>query len=164
VGFAIKAQIDGLGQVLARLQEADKKVRRKLLRQAVNEAGKIVLAAAKARVPKGATGQLRRSLGRKVKVYRSSGTAVAIVGPRKGYKIDVDGRAVDPVHYAHLVEYGRRAAAVKTRKVLSTGKVVFGRKAAAVPAHPFMRPALDSTRDAVRQAMTRIILEGLEAR
>src|SRR5262249_13600056 len=121
------------------------KVRKKVLRKAINEASKIVLKAAKANVPR-ASGLLKKSLGRKVKVYRASGTVVAIIGPRTGFKQDVhrDGRKVavlaNPTKYAHLVERGTRHS----------------------PARPFMRPAFESTKPEVQSAMSSIIKAGLD--
>ena len=51
------------------------------------------------------------------------------------------GRKVDPVKYAHLVEGGREIVSPKSKKALSDGETVFGRRVRAVRAKPFMRPA-----------------------
>ncbi len=133
--FTIKAKIDGLQPLLRTLAEAGKNVQKKGTRKAVGAAGKIILKAAKTRVRR-KSGLLARSLGRKVKVYRGSGVAVAVVGPRKGFKMEVvrDGRTVlsDPIRYAHLVEFGT----VKSQ------------------AFPFLTPALQESQQQVLTAMT----------
>lgn len=140
--MAITGKVEGLAEVLSALDGVDKKIRKKGVRKAVGQAGKIVLRAAKARVRK-ATGLLKRSLGRKTKVYRNSGVAVAIVGPRVGFKQQVQrgGKSVlsDPVKYAHLVEEGTSRA----------------------EALPFLRPALMQNAGQIQQAMADAIAEVL---
>lgn len=134
MAFTIRSKVTGLEPLLRALDAAGKNLKKKGTRKAVGAAGKIILKAAKSRVRR-VSGLLARSLGRKVKVYRGSGVAVAIVGPRKGYKQEVvrDGRIAtsDPIRYAHLVERGTMRS----------------------QALPFLQPALDSTKTQVVQAM-----------
>lgn len=114
--FKVTGRIEGLEQLTAELNKVDAKLRRSLLRKAVGAGNKILLKAAKANLRKNRTGQLRRAMGRKIKVYRKSGVAVGMVGPRKGFKIvDAWGRPVDPVLYAHLKEKGRKAVQAGTQ-------------------------------------------------
>jgi HK97 gp10 family phage protein len=147
--FTIKAQIDGVKDMLAALDGLKKAVRNRILKRAVNKGIKIILKAAKGRAPR-ESGLLKKSLGSKVKVYRSSGVVVGIVGPRKGFKGEVvrkKGRWFpvsvysDPVRYAHLVELGTSHA----------------------PAKPFLGPAVTGSRAAIRNAMAEEIRKGLEA-
>lgn len=146
-GFTIKGKIEGLKDVTDALKAVDKKLRKKLIRKAVGEGGKLILKRAKQLVPKD-TGLLKKSLGRKVKVYKN-GVAVAVVGPRQGFRKSVTrskGRRAavtliaNPVKYAHLVELGTQNA----------------------PAHPFLKPALDGQQAAIRDAMAGVIRAGLE--
>lgn len=153
--FAIQGKIDGLSDLLKRLDSLEKKIRKKAVRKAAGEAGKIVLKDAK----KGArtdTGLLRKSLGRKVKVYKGSGVAVAIVGPRVGFRQEVErgGRTMiaNPVKYAHLVELGTAPHGYKTRPGQHPGAQAF----------PFLRPALDSNRDRIVEAMAEVFREALD--
>lgn len=140
--FKIRAKIDGLSDVTERLKNIDKGIRKKALRKACGAAGTIILKAAKARARKD-TGLLRKSLGKKVKVY-SSGVGVAVIGPRLGFRQTVKrgGREMtaNPVKYAHLVELGTRHS----------------------PAYPFLSSAIDATRAQVRDAMSEAILEVIE--
>lgn len=142
--FKITGRVEGLADVLSALDGVSKKIKRKGIRKGVNVAGKIVLRAAKAKVPN-KSGLLKRSLGRKVKVYRSTGVAVAVVGPRVGFKQEVarGGATVlsNPTKYAHLVEGGTSRS----------------------QAFPFLRPALESSKAEVREAMANAIREVLEA-
>lgn len=107
-------RVEGLEEVLKQLDEFPKKLRNKHLKKAVNDASKTVLQGAKARCPR-ESGLLRKSLGRKVKVYRHSGVVMGIVGARLGFKQEVTrGKGKwksmqvvsNPVKYLHLVELG----------------------------------------------------------
>ncbi len=145
--FAIKAKLEGLDRALALLRELPKKLAKKTLRAGVNQATKLLLSEAKSRVPP-STGLLRKSLGRKVKVYK--GAVVGIVGPRKGFKIQVGVRMrgpnkgtpvyMDPVRYAHLVENGTSHSAAK----------------------PFLRPAFEATKGLIVTAFENIVLNAIE--
>jgi HK97 gp10 family phage protein len=170
-----KAEVDAkeVSDLVKAIAQLDRKMARKILRKAVLVGGRIVRDAAKEKVPV-RTGQLRKSIGAKVKSYPRKQIVVAIVGPRKGFRKDVDGvGTVDPINYAHLVEFGRRpvvAGKKTTRGVVSdTGKTVladgttfYGKKVKAAAPKPFMRPAWDENEARVREEMVRILLEGLK--
>lgn len=156
----IAVKVEGQEAILKRLENVQSAVRNKLLRRAVNAATLAPYKAAKANAKtvsnqaaandlvaqaNKSTGTLAKSMGRKVKIYRQSGAAVGIVGPRKGFARTVrlkTGREVymDPVKYAHLVEFGTRRSRAK----------------------PVMRPAWDSTKVESGQAMTAILKDGIE--
>lgn len=142
MSFTMQAKIEGLSGLLKALAGVDAKLRRKATRKAVGEAGKIILRAAKGKVRK-KSGLLKKSLGRKVKVYRGTGTAVAIVGPRTGFRETVQrgNRQMlsDPVKYAHLVELGT----VRSQ------------------AFPFLSSALEENRSAIVNVMTEVFRAAL---
>jgi len=166
MAFKVTGELIGLKDVLARLKGKEKKVRKKLLKKALDAGGNLVLKSARAKVAT-RTKLLRKSLGKKVRVYRGGAAAVVVIGPRTGFKQHVrlpDGsfQLENPTNIAHLVEKGRRAVYVKTKKVLSTGAVIFGRKVASVPARPFMRPAFDENKSAAEQLIRDTIKQGLE--
>ena len=104
----VDARIVGVPEVLAQLEALKRSARNKHVRRGVNEGTKLLLKAAKAKCPQ-ETGLLKKSLGRKVKVYRAA--IVGLVGPRRGYKREVRvGRRTevrDPAKYAHLAEKNR---------------------------------------------------------
>lgn len=117
MSFAIRGKIGGLGDVFRKLDGVKNALRNRILRAAVGDGMKVVLDAAKAGAPRD-SGLLRRSLGRRVKVYRNSGVVVGIVGPRTGFKEAVAtkrGRTVtrNATKYAHLVELGTRRMAAR---------------------------------------------------
>lgn len=159
MAFSVAAKLEGLGPALGRLEKLRRGARGKILRKALNEGTKPVLSSAKGLAPR-ESGQLRKSLGKKVKVYRESGAAVGLVGPRSGFKrqVTVEKRKVsaviggkrttrrigavvyrNPVRYAHLVELGRKAVSVKNKKALvSAGGTFYGRTVAAALPRPFL--------------------------
>lgn len=155
--FPINVKLDGLKEAVARLSSLKTGARNKILRPAVSDGLKPVHQAVKQRVPK-ASGLLRRSVARKVAGSRKSGAVTGLVGPRTGMKQAVtrpDGSTVesDPAKYAHLAEFGRQAVVVKTRRVLSNGRVVFGKTVRAARARPFLRPAWAASKAAAEQAV-----------
>ena len=137
--------------VRRKLDAVDRKAATAAVRAGIEEVTRAVLKDAKALVPE-RTGQLRKSLGRRVRVYRRSRVVVGIVGPRRGFKVVVGGVPVDPARYAHLVEFGRAAVRAKEGGLLSSEKTavapdqprVFGRSVGPVPPRPFLRPAWDA--------------------
>lgn len=107
--FAFRGEFRGLKETFRKLSALKTSVSKRILKKALGDASKKVLKDAKAKVPM-ASRLLKKSLGRKVKVYRRSGVVVALVGPRSGFKGMVirANRAVlaNPTKYAHLVELG----------------------------------------------------------
>src|SRR5579864_477519 len=88
------ATIAGEKEVFAQLDALESKLRKQSLRKAVNAGSSIVLKAVKRRAPvevgggslgRARAGLLKKSLGRKVKAYKS-GVVVGIVGARKGFR------------------------------------------------------------------------------
>lgn len=147
---SIRGELVGLKEALKALDGLSRTVRNKALRPAMTEASKLVQGAARALVPVGETGMLKKSLDRKVKTYRGSGVVVGIVGPRTGLagarkggkRLTAFGRkiaalGVNPGKYAHLVEGGHRMVGHRP------GLVAAG----AVRPRPFLRPAFERSRE-----------------
>lgn len=185
----ITARIAGLDELLKRFA-GTAKVMRAASRKGVNEATKLVLASAKANVPQ-RTGMLRKALGRKVVAMRNGGGYVGIVGPRKdlsekerakrqreferGERKRAPGKArfrkvvkykgreitVNPVKYAHLVEYGTAPGAPKKKRVMSDGEAVYGVRTAGTPPRPFMRPAWESNKAACEGVIASALKDAL---
>lgn len=98
----------------------------KILKKAVTESVKVV----KQTVSSNAMsikrfGFLAKSIGVKIKTYSEQKTAVAIIGPRSKWSKTVGDKTYRPSYYAHLLEGGTKHSAAK----------------------PFLKPALDTTRD-----------------
>lgn len=139
-GAFVRVKVLGLKQLRKELLEVPEKLRRKALRSAQTRASRIIITEARSRVPV-RFGLLKKSLGRKSKTYRKSGTVVSVIGPRKGFKTQRVGGSKydDPVRYAHLVEYGTRHSAAK----------------------PFLRPAWDHNRDRIMREQVEAIRRAL---
>lgn len=159
-----------LSALIQRIQGLDKKAGRGAIRKGLDQVTKAVLKDAKAGVRK-RSGMLRRALGRKVVTRKGGARIEGIVKPRGGtvwvskppnfvvqyetrtlksgrvqHKVPrrdltFQGKAINPVRYAHLVEFGRVSVTLKKKKVLSDGSVIFGKTVRGVAARPFMRPA-----------------------
>jgi HK97 gp10 family phage protein len=130
MAFKITGRMEGIAGAVQKMASLQKRVRSNVQRKAVRRMTTLVLKSARAGLTRIRTGQLKKSLGSKVKAYRS-GIVLGIVGPRKGHKITVTNAAgetvnIDPVFYAHLVEFGTVHS----------------------PAYPFLRPAWDGNKQA----------------
>jgi HK97 gp10 family phage protein len=173
----IYATVDAssLEDTIRRLKDVDRKAARKAIRKGINEITKLILAAARAGVPQ-RTGQLRRSLGRKVRSTKDGSGIYGVVKPRSGVRVkgqwvakfrkDFTGSKnfpnigmVDPVKYAHLVEHGRASVTRKRKRVLAGGGVVWGTRVRAVAPRPFMRPAWEQYRPLTPSILKRFLDE-----
>jgi HK97 gp10 family phage protein len=142
----------GVADLTHLLGQLKPRVVRRVLKQAVEAAGRIVAKEAKQLAPV-ETGLLKKSIGIKAKQY-PSGAAVAVVGPRRGFGKDVvrNGHTVysDPVKYAHLVELGH---VIRTRK---KGPVL-----GFVPPKPFLRPAWLQSKARAHNKLRTILQAGI---
>jgi HK97 gp10 family phage protein len=172
--FKVECKIDGLKDLLKKVDDLDKRMRGSILRKAVGAGGKILtksmkqnLKAFKANAKTlgkgwsmGDTGLTKKSIGSKVKLYRRSGVAVAIAGPRTGFKKQIGtvtrGKSKgkpkfrNPTAIAHLIEKGTKERVGKT-----------GKHSGAMSAFPFVRPAVMRSRSAVRDKMVQVLTDGL---
>jgi HK97 gp10 family phage protein len=136
----MKIKLEGINQISQRL-EALPQALQKAAEKAVLRAGAVpIRKAAKVHAKSSKdSGLLGKSIGLEVK--KAKGITVARIGPRKGMRQKITrtdkrtGRKyeemADPNNYSHLVEYGTSHSAAK----------------------PFIRPAIDSSKDQVVDAM-----------
>jgi HK97 gp10 family phage protein len=168
MGIRLRVKVEGVSEILRSLREADEKVAKKSLRQAVNEATKPVLREAKAGVPT-ATKSLKKSLGRKVKSYKGGRIVFALVGARKDSKgkpakfrrqvrRSKVGKEItrNPVKYLHLVEGGTKPHSLAKGSRLGIGKQHPGARP-----NPFMRRANDRTKITVKSIMANTLQNAL---
>lgn len=183
--FVVKAQVTGLGKVLAALADLKQGARNRILRKALAAGAKPMLARAKQLAPS-ETGLLRRSL--RTVIYTEGGKVIAEIGPksmkeqvvieegqsarilskkgRKGLLTTADTpagsvtRNRNPAYYAHLVEFGRVAVKPVSRKALSSGAAVFASAGPMTP-RPFLRPAFDETQAQARQIIADTVWQEL---
>jgi HK97 gp10 family phage protein len=124
MSFGIK--VTGLAETIKAMKALPEKTSRKVLPPAVRAAARPVTLAARANLSRNKsveTGLLKKSLGVIVRRYKN--VTWAGIGPRTGFKKVIDGKARNPVRYAHFVEKGTSRQSPK----------------------PFLRPALDNTRN-----------------
>jgi HK97 gp10 family phage protein len=111
-----------LPEVQAKLKALDLRVQTHVRRSILKAMADEVMQGAKAKAPKGATGNLQKSIA--AKVYANH----AEVGVQK------------KAFYAHFVEFGTGSRTVKSYRGHKGVKVNVG----SAPAQPFMRPAAES--------------------
>lgn len=154
--------LQGFTELEQQMMKLPKNLLRKVITQATQKAMKPVVAAARANLKPGHgldTGLLKKSMGIKTKRLRFA--SFTVVGPRVGFKATVgsemknkatrssDGKlqsggsrtltkTIDPVRYAHLVEFGHTYNGIHVAPM------------------PFMRPAFD-------QNVPRVLLSLREA-
>lgn len=184
--LGMRLRMKGVPELIRTLREIDKKVAKKALRDGVQESTKPILKDAKAKV-RVDTKLLKKSLGRKVKSYKGGEVIAGIVGVRKGTKgkkgnrtrtdkfrvqvgTDAKGKAIymDPIKYAHLVEFGTRPHSVGSgdmlkRKGRKAGQVQRGGKHPGSKPYPFMRPALQKNKGGSKVAIRRAITDAIKA-
>jgi hypothetical protein len=71
------------------------------------------------------------------------------------------GLKVSPARYAHIVEKGRPEVRPKNARVMSDGRVIYGTRARAVKAHPYMRPAAAALKSGGMAGVTADIKAGI---
>jgi len=115
------------------------KVYNKVVKQAVNQAATPIRKQAQKNAPVGKTGNLKRNIIKKSKLYKNQAVVLSVVGGQYKKDPSEEGSA----NHAHLVEFGHG-----------------GPKPA--PPHPFMRPAFDATKGKAEAKLRRAIGKGVE--
>ena len=139
------------------------KVEKKLKKQAVKAAAKPIVVSARGKGPR-ESGLLAESLGSFVKTYRS-GTTVAIVGPRRKFrvrqKVEITGasKGREPANYAHLVEGGTKPHFMP--KAVIGGVVLTAFQHPGTEAQPFMAPAFNQHKNRAFKIMADKLRKGI---
>jgi hypothetical protein len=140
------------------LRELPDRIERKVLRQAINVATTPAVRAAKRLAPKGESGLLKKSIGKKIKTYKRTNTAVALVGPRKQTVGEYKGKPRKPSKYAHLVERGTKAH--KITVVFKDGhKATFSHPGS--KAKPFLKNAQETSLSQYQSICKARVAEGV---
>jgi HK97 gp10 family phage protein len=166
VASTVSLEITGFEDLISALSQLKNTKARAACRAAISQASVPVSRSQKKLAPVDSR-QTRKSIGRKIKTYRNSGTTVAIVGPRKGFKAEVTdkkGRKVlrNPTRYAHLVEGGHKIAIGGS--LPRTGRKAPSKQGFAggfVAPRPFVVPALEQNRSKCENIMGRVVREHL---
>ncbi|MDK1104035.1 MAG: HK97 gp10 family phage protein [Actinomycetota bacterium] len=124
--------ITGLEELLKALGSLPKKVARQAIRKPLREGAKIVLAEAKRNVPKGKTGNLKRSLKVRAGKRKKGTISIRVVTSEGWFKGDT--------FYGAFVEYG-------THKM---------------EARNYVRNAYNTTKDRVRKLIERGIVKNID--
>jgi HK97 gp10 family phage protein len=114
--WSMKVRLEGLQEAFAALEGLKRGLRNRILRLALNEATAPMLKAAKDRAVKGkwsGSGLLKKSIGRRTKTYRRSGSVIVIIGPRvEGFRKQ---HTYKPEHIFR--EFGGKGGVSRTRRI-----------------------------------------------
>lgn len=126
-------KVTGYQQIKLNVIELEKRIERGAMRESITKAARLTTAAAKRNAPVGRTGLLKKSIKQKVSTSKKKGVVTVVIGASRKTQGQYDFgngdiQTVRPSRYAHLVEMGTPQS----------------------PPKPFLRPAIESTRQAVR--------------
>ena len=157
--MSVEVKINGLKELSKALNELPGRVARNIIGTALRAGGNVIKNQAKANLPENYT-TLRKSLVVVVGKQRDPYTRSAIIGPTVGKRAKYDG------WYAHIVEGGALPHEIPARfkKVEARDGQIFGSLVhhPGVHAKPFMRPAFESTKQKVVDAMAEKIRARIE--
>lgn len=164
--------VTGFGELSAVLQQIPQDLREKVMKPAMVRAVQPVKVAAKRFAKRSEdTGALRASIDHKVVNYRKGAITVGMVGASTGYfkkgrKLGKNSNrrgANSPSKYSHLVEYGYYAVSPERGKTLRKGTARLAKRGRTwVPAKPFLRPAIETTKTQVANELVNSIGKGIE--
>lgn len=148
-------EIEGLEEAERRIKSLLYALESEDVEKVLVEGARIIRDEAKRRAPRGPTGNLQRSL--KAKKGKRYGKVFATAFAAVDYKV---------APHANLVEFGgiapRRPKKKKAMYDKRTG-TFYGREVAPMPARPFFRPAVDASKERVKQTVEdglRKLIEG----
>jgi len=104
--MSVDIKMHGIEEMQNRLKELGTKKALRAPAAAVRAGSRIIIDKSRSAAPVD-TGQLKKSLGQKIKTYRRSKVVVSIFGVRNKLVITPKGKR-NPVKYAHLVEFGTK--------------------------------------------------------
>lgn len=143
----MQVEISGERDLVQALKELTNSAKGKISMEAIVTALTPVVEAAKsfARASRD-TGNLYNSIGFRTKAYPRRGRVVAVIGPRRGFRVvDRFGRTRNATTYGHLIEFGYMGPSGKH-----------------VAAKPYMRPAFESTHGEALQSMANVFRQQIE--
>ncbi len=136
-------------------------MRKQVIPGALRAAGRVVIPKARGLVPV-ETGLLKKSLGAVLRGGRRGRPQYLVIGPRTDIVgVGPDGRKRWPAKYAHLVELGHfqvQPVKGKTRRHGTAQAAASGKDF--VPGRPFLGPAVNGSRDAIKAAFLRELAAG----
>jgi HK97 gp10 family phage protein len=157
-------QLTGSEIVIAQLLALPEELRKKVERDVVGEANKLLAGAIAANVPQD-SGALKKSIGSVIRRYKSGKIIVGVVGPKSDYagyviqkrnskKIFRKAKKGEnhkglrrPSKYAHLVNAG---TANRTTQ--------HGTNRGSVTANPFMKSSLESVKNQIQQILKKKLI------
>ena len=159
-------RLEGLEELDAALDALGEELKSEVLTDALRRAAQPLLDRAKQLAPRSDDPLQKRHLADSIKTSRRGGKRARLLLSVSGAASILAGPSAPHGHlveFGHAIVVGGKASARLTRRDLRAGKKA-GTTIGHVPAHPFMRPAWDSTREEVVNSIKRQIGEALERR
>lgn len=138
----VKAEIQGLEQLRAKLRAAGPELAARCLEKALKEGSAVIEKAIRSRTPV-KEGDLVADLHTEVAIASDGLSGQAKIGFGK------------QSHVARWVEFGHREVSHGTTKKER-------KEIGHVPAHPFMRPAFDESKAAAKETVVKVLSEGVK--
>ena len=132
----IQVDLRGHKKLQRKLAELDIKALQKIARKATSKAMTPVAREVRRRAPR-EEGVLRKSIGKRTKVSKKSGSVSSVVGPKGSNYLAKNGR---PSNLPHLLEFGHKGA----------------------PPNPFMRAAFESKRKEAERVFISVLQQELK--
>lgn len=143
--MALSKFITGADELSKTFDALAVETRTKLAKKAVDDVGKLMVAAMRYLVPV-RHGALRQALGQKTLGYEKNATAVSIAGVQRKLKFSTPDGIAAPSKYLHLVEFGHVGRDGKFHS----------------PTRPFIRPAIETVGATSGDVMSRSLSSGIE--
>lgn len=131
-------ELDGMGQLLRRINEMGEQIESEVEKEALIEGAKIIRASGEAKAPM-LTGNLKANI---------------VISKVKDGKIHIGPDQQGDAFYGYFLEFGRSAGTKRTGKKK-------GYNYPAMPAHPFMQPAFEENIGEVKEEMAKVIRQAL---
>lgn len=189
---SIDLTMTGDKEMLRLFAELPGRVQKKHAAIALMQGAKPILDAARANAPSETGLLKKSIKARRVKKKHKGHPALVIIGPthmKRAYRRMTSGKSAgklrgvgkkglakaaargdavqwrDPGNYGHLVEKGRIALVAPTKrgkKIMVGHEGIIGRRAKAVPPHPFLRPAFESGKRGALERIRKSLWKGIE--
>ena len=125
----LQLKLEGADELVQTFRRLTRGMRKRALRKALGKGAKPIYDQVRATVPK-RTKALRKSIRRKVKMYRDGESGFAMIGPDAAAQyVGPDGRRNVPNNYFHLVDQGVKPHVItgRLRFIPSGGQPALGR-------------------------------------
>ena len=130
MGIKVTAKVVGLDRAKEQLRQLPKAIRNRAMRRGFSRIGSLIAKGVKSQIhgadaKRRRTGQTKKSIGIRIKIYRTSGNIVVAIGPRSGFTVYV--RGTDRIKQSKKLTSEGRAKLDRVAKAIGYRKHVPGK-------------------------------------